>query len=238
MKTFFTRTLALLAAMTAALGTQAYDFQAGGVYYNITKAAASGTPGTVSVTSGDGYSGNIVIPATVENDGNTYEVTAIAAQAFQNSIHLSAVTIGSNVTTIGQNSFKGCNGLTTITIPDSVTTIGNYAFYICSGLRNTITIPNSVITIGQGAFANCSTISGVTIGSGVTTIGQSAFYYCTNLSTITSLATTAPSINTATFQNVKTGGTLYVPTGSTGYNAWMSTGNNYLGKYSWTKVEQ
>ena len=48
----------------------------------------------------------------------------------------------------------------------------------------------------------------------------------------------APSVNSSTFVNVKNGGTLYVPIGSSGYDTWMSTGDYYLGKYGWTKVEQ
>jgi hypothetical protein len=52
------------------------------------------------------------------------------------------------------------------------------------------------------------------------------------------LATTAPTIGSSTFYKVKTNGTLTVPTGSTGYDVWMGTGNYYLGKYSWTKIEQ
>jgi len=58
------------------------------------------------------------------------------------------------------------------------------------------------------------------------------------LISITSLATTAPTIASSTFNNIKTGGTLTVPSGSTGYDAWMSTNDYYLGKYNWTKVEQ
>jgi hypothetical protein len=61
---------------------------------------------------------------------------------------------------------------------------------------------------------------------------------CSSLTEIISLATTAPTIASATFSGVKTGGTLYVPSGSSGYNTWMGTGNYYLGKYNWTKVEQ
>jgi hypothetical protein len=51
-------------------------------------------------------------------------------------------------------------------------------------------------------------------------------------------AITAPTIQSNTFQYVKTGGTLTVPQGSTGYDVWMGTGDYYLGKYGWTKVEQ
>jgi len=51
-------------------------------------------------------------------------------------------------------------------------------------------------------------------------------------------AATAPTINSDTFRDVKTGGTLYVPSGSSGYDTWMQNANYYLGLYGWTKVEQ
>ena len=119
-----------------------------------------------------------------------------------------------NPTILGENAFYECTGLTSITIPNSVTSIGSMAFNGCTNLIS-ITIPNSVTTIGNGAFQGCS-----------------------SLETITCLATTAPTIVSATFRFVKNNGTLYVPTGSTGYNTWMSSDNFYLGSYNWTKVEQ
>lgn len=64
------------------------------------------------------------------------------------------------------------------------------------------------------------------------------FTNCSSLTSITSNATTAPSIQSSTFQSIKTGGTLYVPIGSSGYDTWMGTGNYYLGKYNWTKADQ
>ena len=56
----------------------------------------------------DEYSGKIVIPETVNYNGNTYTVTSI-----------------------GQSAFYGCKGLTSIEIPNSVTSIGYYAFGEC-----------------------------------------------------------------------------------------------------------
>ena len=93
-------------------------------------------------------------------------------------------------------------------------------------------------TIGGSAFAGCSGLTSVTIPNSVTDIENWVFRNCNNLNSIVCNATTAPTIRTTTFQDVKTNGTLYVPTGSTGYNTWMGTGNYYLGKYNWTKVEQ
>jgi len=186
--------------------------------------------------------------------------TSIGYNAFYNYSGLTSVTIGSSVTSIGDSAFGKCSGLTSITIPDSVNSIGISAFTNCGGLTR-VTIGNGVTSIGIGAFNTCSGLTSVTIGSSVTSIdnnvfvrcssltsitipnsvtsiGNYVFSGCTSLSSITSLATTAPTITSYTFQNVKSNGTLYVPSGSSGYDVWMGTGNYYLGKYNWTKVEQ
>lgn len=112
------------------------------------------------------------------------------------------------------NSHVFANGVGTITFNADVTSIGQYAFYNCTGMTE-IEIPSKVTSVGNNALRGCSA-----------------------LDKITCKATTAPTISSSTFRSVKTGGTLYVPTGSTGYNTWMGTGNYYLGRYSWTKVEQ
>ena len=155
------------------------------------------------------------------------------------------MTIPNSVTIIRGGAFSGCDAITSIgvvgsgasiEIPNSVTTIELYTFAMCSGLTS-VTIPNGVTTIDANAFQACSSLTSVTLPNSVTSIGHYAFY-CENLETITCYATTAPTIQNGTFRSVKTNGTLYVLTGSTGYDVWMGTGNYYLGKYSWTKVEQ
>ena len=143
--------------------------------------------------------------------------------------------IPNGITSIGR-AFYGCSSLTSITIPNSVTNIGSNAFRKC-GLTS-ITIPNSVTSIDDYVFYDCSSLTSIIIGNSVTAIGSSIFYNCNSLTSITSLSTTAPTIESNTFRNVKTGGTLTVPSSSTGYNTWMGTGDYYLGKYNWTKVEQ
>ena len=117
------------------------------------------------------------------------------------------------------------------------TSIGTAAFTYCTGLTS-VTIANSVTSIGNYVFQNCYNLISAAIGSGTTSIGSNAFTGCNKLERITSLAATAPTISAGTFYGVKTGGTLYVPIGSTRYDIWMGTGNYYLGKYNWTKVEQ
>ena len=186
-------------------------------------------------------------------------VTSIGQYAFEYCSGLTSVTIPDSVTSIGDGTFTSCYKLTSIDIPDSVISIGQYAFNYCSGLTSinissgvtsignsaftncisilSVEIPSSITSISNYLFKGCSSLTSLTIPSSITSVGTYAFSGCTSLSTITSLATTAPTIQSNTFQNVKTGGTLYVPSGSN-YTKWMGTGNYYLGKYSWTKVEQ
>lgn len=163
--------------------------------------------------------------------------TSIGAAALGYTYTLSSITIPNSVTSIGDSALRRCSGLTSITIPNGVTSIGTNSFNGCNSLTN-IVIPNSVTTIGNYAFDNCYSNTSITIGSAVTSIGENAFSSNLNLQTITSFATIAPTIGSYTFEGAKNGGTLYVPSGSTGYDVWMQNANYYLGLYDWTKVEQ
>ena len=194
---------------------------------------------------------SITIPNSVTSIGNTAfegcesltsiiipnSVTSIGVNVFYLCSSLTSIDIPSSVTSIGDGAFSDCSGLTSITIPNSVISIGDSAFNFCSSLTS-ITIPNSVTSIGDSAFFECTSLTSIDIPSSVTSIGDYAFYNCTSLGSITSQATTAPTIQSGTFRDVKTGGTLHVPSGSTGYDVWMGTGDYYLGKYGWSKVEQ
>ena len=120
------------------------------------------------------YTGNVVIPESVDYNGNTYPVTSIGIHAFEDCYGMTSVTIGNNVTSIGENAFSGCKGLTSVTIPNNVESIGSYAFSGCSGLTS-VTIPNSVESIGSYAFSSCNGLNSVIIGSSVLSIGKNAF---------------------------------------------------------------
>ena len=177
--------------------------------------------------------GNLVIPASVTNNGTSYSVTSIGRNAFYDCYGLASVTIPNSVTyigqtafdfcysltsviipnsvtSIGQYAFNECRSLTTVTIPNSVTSVGSGAFFECSGLISVI-IPNSVTSIGDAVFSGCSRLTSVTIPNSVTSIGREAFYDCSGLTEITSLATNPPTSSTDAFQNVPTDIPVYVP---------------------------
>ena len=223
-------------------------------FYNCSSLTSVTIPNSVTSIGNQAFEGctsltNITIPDSV---------TSIGASAFINCSSLTSVTIGDNVTSIGSDAFSYCSSLpitdniryadtyavgaidktlTEYTIKSGTKWIGVYAFEGCTSLTN-ITIPDSVTSIGTNAFINCSSLTSVVIPNSVTSIGEGAFQICSSLTSITSLAATAPTIQDRTFYNVKTNGTLTVPSGSSGYDVWMGTGDYYLGKYGWTKVEQ
>lgn len=185
---FFTLFLALL-AISNATAASPYDFSAvcpsgHKLFYKITdvnnKTVELTYETNITTQRKPHYSsaptGNIDIPSTVSNAGNTYKVTSIGANCFEYCSQITAVSIPNTVIKIGDSAFFSDNMLTSISIPNSVVNIDTYAFSDCLNLA-TITIGNSVENIANLAFYNCA---------------HKAKFYCKPLS--------VPSISGDTFQ--------------------------------------
>ena len=129
-------------------------------------------------------SGEVVLPKSISYKGNTYSLTSIGDNAFEDCKSLTSIVIPDGITSIGDNAFYWCSSLISITIPDGVTSIGEYAFYECSSLIS-IVIPKGVTRIGGRAFYGCDSLTSIVIPDGVTRIGGRAFYSCDSLTSIT-----------------------------------------------------
>ncbi len=123
---------------------------------------------------------DVVIPATVEQGGNSYTVNEMRAALLKNSAAVKSVTIPASITQIPNDAFRNCTELTSVTMPATVTSIGAYAFYNCEGLE-TVTIGESVASIGPSAFSGCRGLLSVTIPSAVKVIEAKAFFNCGKL---------------------------------------------------------
>ena len=172
----------------------AYDFEADGIYYDITSHVA---PYEVSVAYNNYYTGNIVIPETVVFQGITYSVTSIGNRTFYECWYLTSVTIPNSVTNIGEYAFAYCPALTSVNIPNSVTGIGEGAFRGCTSLTSVI-IGNLLTIISENTFYNCTSLTSITIGNSVTSIGNAAFSGCEGLTSVT-IPNSVTSIGDAAF---------------------------------------
>jgi len=101
------------------------------------------------------YTGDVVIPESIDLYGDSYPVIGVANGAFKDCVGLTSVTLPNSITHIGYEAFRNCTGLTNITLPNSVTSIGDSAFCHCYSLTN-LTLPNSVTDIGRGILAETS----------------------------------------------------------------------------------
>ena len=161
--------LFLMACMS--VGAFAYDVFIDGIYYDFHGKNATVTYRDQNYNS---YSGEVVVPATVEYNGTEYTVTSIGNQAFDGCSSLTTITLPNSITSIGSYAFDGCSSLTSITLPNSITSIGSYTFSGCSSLTS-ITLPNSITSIGSRAFRGCFSLTTITLPNSITSIGSEAF---------------------------------------------------------------
>ncbi len=130
----------------------------------------------VEITNYDDSAAVLQIPAEIAG----LPVTAIGANAFQNSTSLKNVTIPDTVTSIGKSAFMECEYLEIVYFSEGLFTIGERAFEHCSFLTS-VTLPDSVTEIGLRAFAHCAALSSVHVGAHTEKIGASAFTGCRKL---------------------------------------------------------
>lgn len=103
----------------------AYDAEINGVYYTFNGGEAEVTYGINEYGSRKNYNGEIVIPASVNYNGKSYNVTAIGEKAFAYSTV--SVKLPNTIITIKKDAFQGSN-MVSLTMPNSVRNIEKGAF--------------------------------------------------------------------------------------------------------------
>ncbi|WP_415957656.1 leucine-rich repeat protein [Paraprevotella xylaniphila] len=148
---------------------QAYQFEKNGIYYDIVNGKA-----VVVSNWSTGYTGDMVIPETVEYSGQVYVVDSIGSNAFDNCGELTSVRLPEGLKAIGEYAFSSCSGLTSISFPGSLRHIGEYAFSSCSGLTF-LSFPEGMTEIGKDAFRNCGRLETLSFPSTMKSIDWSVF---------------------------------------------------------------
>ncbi|MBR5725158.1 MAG: leucine-rich repeat protein [Muribaculaceae bacterium] len=204
----FVLTLCLWCAMSAS----AYDFAAGGFYYNIK--GSNQVEVTYENSDYASYSGVVNIPSQVTYNGTTYTVSSIGYQAFTLST-ITQVTIPNTVTRIGSNAFRICKSLEKVTMTDAVTQILSQAFEGCRKLKE-INLSENLENLPFSCFSWCDSLKSITLPHSLKTIGSGAFKESHNLKAITCMAWEPPTLDDGTVfeSDVLSSATLTVPKSS------------------------
>lgn len=167
-------------------------------------------PKTVTITKYTGTESTVILPSTI----NSWPVTKIGEDAFQDNTTITSVTIPANVTEIGANAFAGCTNLTSVNyagdwsnltiqsgnpaVQDAVNAqlfdfkfiLNNTAVIVTryNGTAADVTIPSRYkgkpVTMIDHAAFFNSVVTSVTIPDSVTSIDDNAFGFCSQLTNI------------------------------------------------------
>ena len=204
-----------------------YTFQVDGVTYMPLE------DGTALVSGYDGVTATIVIPAEVEDEGQTYQVAGFSGTPFAGKTKLKRITIQAPITSVPDGCFSGCKPMTTVELPDTVTSIGDEAFKECV-LLNTINLPEGLESIGDRGFqisnnfGPLSALKTLTLPSTLTSIGAQAFSNRQKLETIRLETSHVTVIGEKAFENCYKLSIKGLPEGvtSVGKSAFYNCGKN------------
>ena len=133
---------------------------------------------------GENAQGEIVIPETVEYEGDTYVVTEVGERAFNYCRSIVSIDVANTVTRIGSRAFYDCDNLQSIHLPDSLEAVSSEMFFGCSSLTE-VSLPSTITEIGEGAFSSCRALNEIVLPESVSVIRNEAFSSCVQLHSIT-----------------------------------------------------
>ncbi len=170
---------------------------------------------TAIVVRDDSYSEltELTVPASVNIEGKTFQVTNIGTSAFQNCGEFTSISLPEGIETIGTCAFAGLF-ISEIKLPSTLKIIG-YKAYNYSHIK-TVIVPEGVDSILANAFFDMLELVKLELPNSLKYIGCNALLR-TNLTTVVSHITEPFAVSDFTFQyerGTPSPATLYVPVGT------------------------
>ena len=202
----------------------ATEFKVDGLYYTLTnygsRKVALTSPFEMEGETLDSYSGDINIPGSITVGEETYNVTEIKPNAFEDA-EINSVTIPASITKLGDYAFRNST-LSRLEFGDEapVPSLGKGVFSGCSlfsqfilpeGLKSIpeelykgsaiteINLEGGIENIGASAFEDCKSLTALDIPAEIKTIGQKSFGGCTGLKTVKVNSTFPPECSADAF---------------------------------------
>lgn len=197
--------LFIVLMLFVASAVKSSDFKQGGLYYTI-MSETNALCRLDKAPANDPYTGDIIVPETVTNDGKTYAVVEIEEETIfsyssitslvlnakvkklpeQFCMHcqdLTKVVLPPSIEEIGWNAFAGCNKLIDINLPNGIKKITRYAFHNCETLAH-ISLPDELESLEFGVFDGCKSLTSIVIPENVKETGSNLFSNCTSLTEV------------------------------------------------------
>ena len=135
---------------------------------------------TAVVTSYIGVDLNLVIPNSINYEGESYIVTKIGEYAFENCKDIITVKLPNQLEVIESYAFSNCTNIIEINLPETLKIIDVYAFNCCESLVD-LTLPTSLEYIKDNAFWNCWRLESINLPNSLKEIGHNVFAACHNI---------------------------------------------------------
>lgn len=194
--TLFKKVLTATAVTGVAVFSMAQEFKHGGIHYKILNENSVETFRNSSSLP----QGEVIIPAQVEYNGKTYNVTKIGNATFYGAKEITSVVLPDTITEIGHQGFMYCEKMETINLPNSILKIGNSAFHFCKSLKKVV-LPNQVTELPQNAFDDCNSIQTITFPKSFRKIGYWTFGQLYSLKEMILETPTPPILHELSFPN-------------------------------------
>ncbi len=200
-------------------------FYSGNYYYEIISKADKTVRFAIDyINDAAPYSGDVVVPAKVTNDGTEYTVVEIGKFCFDDdATSLKSVKLPSTIRKIDEWSFYG-SYITEINLPTGLQEIETNAF--CDAKLKSLSIPGTCKKIGKEAFQDNKMLDTLVVGEGIDSISTGLFSGCLKLSNVT-LPSTLHKISQYAFYECNSMGSITIPDGV-----------DSIGKYAFAKCEK
>lgn len=116
--------------------------------------------GCAAVTYGKDEKGAVIIPGTVEVNGESLKVTAVARHAFSDNAKITSVRFPITLKRVMTAAFRGCSRLVLLAFVSEDVWIGLNAFQYCESLKNIICL-KPLDVVQSYAFYGCKSLSTV-----------------------------------------------------------------------------